>query len=51
MIRAMPSAGTPIVPRMVASTMRPTPGVAGVPMEAPTVVRMSRIISGVAKSI
>ena len=35
MIMAMPSGGTPMPVRMVARTINPTPGVAGVPMEAP----------------
>ena len=38
MMRAMPSAGMPRLLRIVASTTRPTPGVAGVPIDAPIVV-------------
>ena len=37
-IRAIPSRGTPILCKIVASITIPTPGVLGVPIDAPTVV-------------
>ena len=46
-----PSAGTPRLARMVASTTSPTPGVAGVPIEAPTVVSIRITISPKLRSI
>ena len=49
-MRAIPVGGTPMPVRMVASTTMPTPGIAGVPIEAPTVVSNSSVISDALRS-
>ena len=44
MIMMMPSAGIPTLPKTEASITTPPPGMAGVPMEAATIVTMTTTI-------
>lgn len=50
-IRAIPSSGTPILCKIVAKITIPTPGVLGVPIDAPTVVIAKTINSKKLNSI